>query len=58
MKKPKLLRIKIPIDSDDLFILAGTACFTYGLWGYDPRTALMALGAWLVFLGWPKGGGS
>lgn len=46
----------MPIDLDDIFILAGTICFTYGLWGYDPRAALMALGVWLVVLGRAKGG--
>lgn len=58
MKKPKLPQIKIPIDFDDLLIIAGTACFTYGLWGYDPRAALIVLGGWLIILGRPKGGGS
>lgn len=56
MKRLKLSRIKMPIDLDDIFILAGTICFTYGLWGYDPRAALMALGVWLVVLGRAKGG--
>jgi len=51
-------RIKIPLDIDDAFILAGTAAFTFGLWGYDWRAALMALGMWLIFLGRPKRGGS
>jgi hypothetical protein len=51
VKKLKLPRIKVSIDIDDLLIIAGTACFTYGLWGYDPRAALMTLGAWLVLLG-------
>lgn len=50
IKPPK---IKLPIDLDDIFILAGTITFTVGLWGYDPRAALMALGVWLVFLGRP-----
>lgn len=52
----KLTRLKIPIDFNDCLIITGTALFTCGLWGYDPRAALITLGAWLIFLGRPEGG--
>lgn len=51
--KIRRFKVQLPIDLDDIFILAGTFSFTYGLWSYDPRAALMALGVWLVFLGRP-----
>jgi hypothetical protein len=54
LRKLKLPKIKIPVDFSDVFVLAGTACFVYGLWGYDPRAALMALGMWLTYLGRPS----
>lgn len=58
LKMPRIHRLKIPLDADDALIIAGSALFTVGLWGYDPRAALMALGSWLVFLGRSRGGGS
>jgi hypothetical protein len=52
----KLPKLKLPLDFDDLLLIAGTITFTIGLWGYDYRKALMVLGAWLIFLARPKRG--
>ncbi len=56
LKMPRFHRLKIPLDVDDALIIVGSGLFTYGLWGYDPRMALMILGIWLVILGRAKGG--
>lgn len=47
----RLPRICNPLDIDDGFLLAGTLSATAGLWYWDFRVALCALGIWLIALG-------
>jgi hypothetical protein len=49
--KKYLPRFKIAFNIDDFLIFTGTILAVYGLWGYDPRAALIILGIWLIFLG-------
>lgn len=53
----RLTQLRVPFSLSDLLLIGGTAICTYGVWGYDPRIAQMALGLWLVWLSLPPRGG-
>jgi len=42
------------VGFDDLLTLAGTLCVYLGIHAFSPDLALIILGLWLVYLGWPK----